>query len=181
MGILKWTQSHRWVRAQDFCVWLNLVQARAVDVFPPRPWPPRSTPPRPSRHSPSPPTRSVVLSGDRHRLSPCHRDDGDSIRRRVPTTRRCIAEMPVVGGAPPGWDAAQHANDNRGPAVLGAHWGLTAFGTVLLALRIYCKKFHPKSKRGLWWDDYILIGGWVGPPLMSTRDSCRELTTHIGT
>ncbi|KAK1826127.1 hypothetical protein QBC39DRAFT_269741 [Podospora conica] len=69
--------------------------------------------------------------------------------------------MPIVEDAPVGFDEAAHVNDDRQPMLLGIHWGLTALGSVLLALRIYCKQFHPKSKRGLWWDDYILIAGWL--------------------
>ncbi|KAK4243537.1 hypothetical protein C7999DRAFT_44681 [Corynascus novoguineensis] len=37
-------------------------------------------------------------------------------------------------------------------------WLLTALSSVFLALRVYCKF---KRHRGLWWDDYLLIGSWL--------------------
>lgn len=34
------------------------------------------------------------------------------------------------------------------------------FASVFLALRIYCK-FLARGRRGLWWDDWILVAAWV--------------------
>jgi len=37
-------------------------------------------------------------------------------------------------------------------------WTLIAISALFLGARIYCKFLR---HRGLWWDDYILIGAWV--------------------
>jgi hypothetical protein len=75
---------------------------------------------------------------------------------------------------------AQLPHDDRGPAMLAAHWGLTALATVFLALRVYCKRITGLS---LWWDDWILIAAWVGVPLplptlfstpLSSETNCRR-------
>ncbi|KAK0640563.1 hypothetical protein B0T16DRAFT_336150 [Cercophora newfieldiana] len=47
---------------------------------------------------------------------------------------------------------------NRGGMLLSAHWALTSFATVFLVARLYVKMTF---KKGLWWDDWILIGGWT--------------------
>jgi len=49
-------------------------------------------------------------------------------------------------------------HDDRGGAILAAHWFLTGLATVFLALRIYCKRI---SRLRLWWDDWVLIAAWV--------------------
>jgi hypothetical protein len=51
------------------------------------------------------------------------------------------------------------SHEDRGPALLAAHWGLTGVATVLLVLRVYCKR---TTNLSLWWDDWILIAAWVG-------------------
>ncbi|KAK4040973.1 hypothetical protein C8A01DRAFT_35029 [Parachaetomium inaequale] len=53
---------------------------------------------------------------------------------------------------------AQLPHDDRCPAMLATHWGLTALATVFLALRVYCKRI---TSLRLWWDDWILIAAWV--------------------
>jgi len=50
-------------------------------------------------------------------------------------------------------------HDDRGPLMLGIHWGLTMLATIFLGLRIYCKRI---TRLRLWWDDCILIAAWVG-------------------
>ena len=42
-----------------------------------------------------------------------------------------------------------------------AIWFLAISSLIILALRVYCKFLR---KRGLWWDDYILIASWVCSP-----------------
>ncbi|KAK4244240.1 hypothetical protein C7999DRAFT_35391 [Corynascus novoguineensis] len=49
-------------------------------------------------------------------------------------------------------------HDDRGPLVLGIHWGLTMLATIFLGLRIYCKRI---THLRLWWDDRILIAAWL--------------------
>jgi hypothetical protein len=64
-------------------------------------------------------------------------------------------------GAPPPLSPEELAllpHDDRGPALYSVSWFLTALATVFLCLRIYCKFL---SRRGLWWDDWILISSWV--------------------
>ncbi|KAK3331546.1 hypothetical protein B0H66DRAFT_546762 [Apodospora peruviana] len=55
-------------------------------------------------------------------------------------------------------ELAKLPHDDRGPAILAAHWLLTAAATIFLGLRIYCKK---STSRKLWWDDWILIAAWI--------------------
>ncbi|KAI0526008.1 hypothetical protein F5B22DRAFT_588742 [Xylaria bambusicola] len=45
-----------------------------------------------------------------------------------------------------------------GVVLNAANWSLTALAAVFLSLRLYCKL---SRSRGLWWDDYILIGSFV--------------------
>jgi len=52
-------------------------------------------------------------------------------------------------------------HDDRGPALEAASWSLTGLATVLLGLRIYCKFL---GRRGLWWDDWLLMSAWVRKP-----------------
>lgn len=47
-----------------------------------------------------------------------------------------------------------------GPLVNASIWAMTAVGTVFLAARIYCKTIRTTN---MWWDDYLLISGWVSP------------------
>lgn len=56
-------------------------------------------------------------------------------------------------------------HDDRGPALYGVSWGLTALASTLLGLRVYCKLL---GHRALWWDDWILIASWVCLKLEST-------------
>ncbi|KAK4148684.1 hypothetical protein C8A00DRAFT_47524 [Chaetomidium leptoderma] len=45
-----------------------------------------------------------------------------------------------------------------GPQINFTLWLLTALSSAFLALRVYCKFLR---HRGLWWDDYLLIGSWL--------------------
>ncbi|KAL2166460.1 hypothetical protein VTG60DRAFT_2744 [Thermothelomyces hinnuleus] len=45
-----------------------------------------------------------------------------------------------------------------GPQINSTIWLLTALASSFLALRVYCKFLR---HRGLWWDDYLLIGSWL--------------------
>ncbi|KAK3385617.1 hypothetical protein B0H63DRAFT_501452 [Podospora didyma] len=44
------------------------------------------------------------------------------------------------------------------PAIQIAGWLLVSISGLFLALRIYCKYL---KHRGLWWDDYVLVGSWL--------------------
>jgi len=47
---------------------------------------------------------------------------------------------------------------NQGPKVLISTWILVGLSFAFLVARIYCKA---RTKRGLWWDDHVLILSWV--------------------
>lgn len=49
-------------------------------------------------------------------------------------------------------------NDDYGPQVNLTLWSLSAVAAIWLAVRVYCKFAR---RRGLWWDDYVLIASWV--------------------
>jgi len=51
-------------------------------------------------------------------------------------------------------------HDDQGPRLNIVIWLLQSLATLFLALRIYCKW---SQRRGLWWDDYILVATWVRP------------------
>lgn len=54
--------------------------------------------------------------------------------------------------------SAQLSHNNYGPQISFTIWFLAALSSLFLALRIYCKALR---KRGLWWDDHVLIASWV--------------------
>lgn len=61
------------------------------------------------------------------------------------------------------------ADEDRGPILLDVSWILASLATTFLSLRIYCKVVV--TRRLLWWDDWILICGWVRattPPLTTS-------------
>ncbi|KAG7284921.1 hypothetical protein NEMBOFW57_009536 [Staphylotrichum longicolle] len=62
--------------------------------------------------------------------------------------------MPTPGPSP---SSDERPHDDRGPMLLGVSWGLTALASAFLGLRLYCKL---NIRRGLWWDDWILIAAW---------------------
>lgn len=49
---------------------------------------------------------------------------------------------------------AEQPHDNLGPNFNVAIWVLTGAALVFMSLRLYCKI---RIRRGLWWDDYVLI------------------------
>ncbi|KAH9907833.1 hypothetical protein F4778DRAFT_797913 [Xylariomycetidae sp. FL2044] len=53
---------------------------------------------------------------------------------------------------------SSQAADDRGPSMNAAVWTLTPLALILLVLRLYCKFL---SRRGLWWDDHVLIASWI--------------------
>ena len=65
--------------------------------------------------------------------------------------------MPVVQGVSES-EAALLDHGDKGHLLLSVHWALKAVAAAFLAVRLYCKVSY---KRGLWWDDWILIGTWV--------------------
>lgn len=50
------------------------------------------------------------------------------------------------------------SGEDYGTQVNFTIWLLTAISATFLGLRVYCKFLR---RRGLWWDDYILIASWV--------------------
>lgn len=51
------------------------------------------------------------------------------------------------------------AHDNVGPNLNIAVWILTGAALIFMSLRLYCKL---SIRKGLWWDDYVLIAASVG-------------------
>ncbi len=49
-------------------------------------------------------------------------------------------------------------HDDQGPQLNFTIWLLAILSFGFLALRIYCKFIR---RRGLWWDDYVLVAAWV--------------------
>ncbi|OIW27870.1 hypothetical protein CONLIGDRAFT_646091 [Coniochaeta ligniaria NRRL 30616] len=45
-----------------------------------------------------------------------------------------------------------------GPVVIAAIWSMFAISSCFLILRVYCRAIRT---RAMWWDDYLLIAGWV--------------------
>lgn len=64
--------------------------------------------------------------------------------------------------------AANQPHDNLGPNLNTAVWILTGAALIFLSLRLYCKL---SIRRGLWWDDYVLIAASVGSPAASLPES----------
>ena len=46
----------------------------------------------------------------------------------------------------------------RGHSTSAGIWLMVSFSTIFLSARLYAKQFRLK---GLWWDDWILIGAWA--------------------
>lgn len=59
--------------------------------------------------------------------------------------------------------------------LVSVSWGLTALASAFLGLRLYCKF---STRRGLWWDDRILIAAWVRHMggVLDLFAGCRVLT-----
>jgi hypothetical protein len=63
-------------------------------------------------------------------------------------------------------EIAKLDHSSHGQMLLTAHWTLTSFAGVFLIFRLWTKVAF---KRGLWWDDWVLIGGWVCLRLITGR------------
>jgi len=79
-------------------------------------------------------------------------------------------DAPASAQPPPDGDATL-PHDDAGPVIITVLWVLVSISAISLALRVYCKR---KTHRGLWWDDYILLGSWVGS-LSNTQYQANEL------
>jgi hypothetical protein len=64
--------------------------------------------------------------------------------------------------SPDQWATLPH--DDAGPMLRIIVWIMTSISGVFLGLRLYCRF---SRRRGLWWDDLILLAGWVGSSLAS--------------
>ena len=67
--------------------------------------------------------------------------------------------MGVPSPFDPNDPTGQLDHSDRGPLFVAMSWFLTALATVFLVLRVFSKLW---TGRRLWWDDWILIGAWVG-------------------
>lgn len=47
---------------------------------------------------------------------------------------------------------------DQGPKILISTWILVGFSFAFLLARLYCKA---RARRGLWWDDYVLVVSWM--------------------
>jgi len=89
--------------------------------------------------------------------------------------RLCNSKMPITGALSPEEMAVVDHSDRKN-MLLSAHWSLAAFASVFLALRVYIKF---SFKKGLWWDDWFLLAGWVSPysfPFLPASFSSRKQT-----
>lgn len=55
-------------------------------------------------------------------------------------------------------DESAGATENYGTHLNVTVWSLTGVSAIFLGLRIFAKQ---KRQRRLWWDDYVLMTGWV--------------------
>jgi hypothetical protein len=55
-------------------------------------------------------------------------------------------------------EAIPGANDDLSQNINASIWSLTAVSGVILGLRLWAKWL---KRRGLWWDDHLLIVSWV--------------------
>lgn len=78
----------------------------------------------------------------------------------------------VVGLTPEEFAALPH--DNAGPHLVRTIWVLIGFSLIFLLLRVYAKFIR---HRGLWWDDYILIGSWL---CITTESAMLTYATTLG-
>ena len=63
-----------------------------------------------------------------------------------------------------------------GPLLNLTVWALVGVASLFIVLRIYCKLLRRLS---LWWDDYILLAGWVGKPALARVWTCSVLTSFV--
>lgn len=69
---------------------------------------------------------------------------------------------------------AEQPHDNLGPNFNVAIWVLTGAALVFMSLRLYCKI---RIRRGLWWDDYVLI---LAMGMLLTQTSMLSVCVHYG-
>ena len=74
-------------------------------------------------------------------------------------------KMPNLG-APTPEEYALADHSSRGRLLMEVHWSLASFATAFLMLRLHVKVSFRKGK---WWDDWILVGGWVSGMPISYR------------
>ncbi|OIW27623.1 hypothetical protein CONLIGDRAFT_441448 [Coniochaeta ligniaria NRRL 30616] len=70
--------------------------------------------------------------------------------------------------------AADLPHDNLGPNLNIAIWILTGAAIIFLCLRLYCKL---SIRRGLWWDDYVLIAASVA---LVAQTAMLSVCVHYG-
>lgn len=61
-----------------------------------------------------------------------------------------------------------------GPEILGIVWGMTAFSSIFLVLRLWVKL---RSHKGLWWDDHLLAASWC---MLALFASATTVCVHVG-
>lgn len=67
-------------------------------------------------------------------------------------------------------------HDDQGRTVLVSIWILSILSLTFLVLRLFCKF---KGRRGLWWDDYLMVLSWVSHCAVPTCNWGAVLTTHL--
>ncbi|KAK4141850.1 uncharacterized protein C8A04DRAFT_30542 [Dichotomopilus funicola] len=66
--------------------------------------------------------------------------------------------MPISGPTLSPEEYAHADHSSRANMLLSAQWSLVSFAAAFLALRIHVKI---SFKKGLWWDDWLLIASWI--------------------
>lgn len=67
-------------------------------------------------------------------------------------------------------------HDNLAPRILLALWFTAPVALLFLSFRVYCKRI---SRRGLWWDDYLLVGSWVGKTKSRRASHETDAALHV--
>lgn len=60
-------------------------------------------------------------------------------------------------------------HDDKRELILVSIWLLTGLSLLFLVLRLFCKF---KTRRGLWWDDHVMVLSWVRGCLLPPRTIC---------
>ncbi|KKA29331.1 hypothetical protein TD95_005410 [Thielaviopsis punctulata] len=71
-------------------------------------------------------------------------------------------------------DTAELPHNSKATYLMVSVWVLCAISFLFLALRIYCKL---ASRRGLWWDDHMLLASWI---MVLANCSCVSYMVHLG-
>lgn len=77
---------------------------------------------------------------------PCFRFSADPTD---PSSSQAVPRLPT---------ATMESGEDHGPRMLITTWSLVGLSGAFLTVRVICKL---KTKRRLWWDDYVLILSWV--------------------